>query len=143
MNIQAALDILQLDGELSEYNQKDIDTAYRRQCRRVHPDSLQYDRRFDGSSAGENMERLGEAREVLLSGLKLDIYSIKQLWDEEKQQWFEFGDNVLKSGCLWDDTKDFPMEDLLQMIITSPVIDSLLTKAQESFQYNKKDGTSQ
>lgn len=140
MDVGEALNILQLEKSLGDYNQKDIDTAYRNQCRRYHPDSPQYEGCGLQSTDGENMERLGQAREVLLNGLKLNIDSIKQLWDEEKQQWFEFGSNIMESGCLWDDTKDFPMGDLLQMIISSPVIDSLLTKAQDTFKYNKKNG---
>ena len=75
------------------------------------------------------MSELGEARALLLEHYRSTGASIHDAWNEEKNDWFSFANSVLESGCVWDSSKDFPMDDLLRRVVRSKVVDTLLSKA--------------
>ena len=113
---------------------KEIDTAYRRQCRMYHPDSVHCKQ-----ASGKKMNELSEARNVLIHSLHNDVqeHSIHTLWNEEKHEWFEFGSSI------GEDIKEFPFGDLVKRLIQSKVVDAMLTQAQRTFVYTKEYGSTQ
>ena len=72
------------------------------------------------------MDKLSDARTYLISQIHTTSVDVSQLWNEEKGEWISFGERIITSGCLWDDTKVFPMEELFRMVIQSPMIESFL-----------------
>ena len=117
-----AMKVLQLDTmSFKTLTQKKIDSAYRKQCKKIHPDNRQ---RRTCNNVGKRMDELSDARTYLIS--QLDIadsnIDVNQLWNEERGEWISLGERIVMSGCLWDDTKDFPMEELFRMVIQLSLI---------------------
>lgn len=75
------------------------------------------------------MNELGEARDLLLDHYRNTGDSIHNAWNEEKEDWFSFANTIIESGCVWDSSKEFPMDDLLRRVVRSKVVDTLLSKA--------------
>jgi hypothetical protein len=106
-----------------------IDTAYRKACRLYHPDSAAstfYTQSKGNESVGRKMSQLAEARKLLVTLSGQD--SIDSLWNEEKQEWIQLGSDLLASGCLWDETKEFPIQVVLERVCNSKVLGAFLER---------------
>lgn len=75
------------------------------------------------------MNQLAEARKILLS---TDVFhepmTIDALWNDEKQTWVQLGSDLLTSGCLWDETKEFPIQHIISHFIQSKVVGALVER---------------
>lgn len=137
MNLEKAFGILELHhAKYQILSRKLIDNAYRKQCRRYHPDSRTFcvAASLSTEQIGCKMRELQEAREYLLKyncDTKEDTIDTNALWNEEKQEWVDLATSIWSSGCLWDDKVELPMERIVSLVTTSSFVDQMLTNMQD------------
>lgn len=101
-----------------------IRKAFYTKARQYHPDSPLC--QTTKEQAGQKMGELMEARNILLEGIGSDPI---------KEDWRHINDimsDIWNSGCIWDSTKEFPSERLVDWVVQSPIVYSFLDKVHSS-----------
>lgn len=119
---------------IQEITEHTIREAFKKLAREYHPDSPFCS--VSKEKATIKMTEIIDARKYLLKSLGTS----EQSMEDDLESLMYLMRDIWKSGCIWDQSVEFPADKLINWVIHSPSVDAWLDYCQSSIvQYSKKN----